>query len=60
MSRLELKERYGLIQYEPGDKTKRAVHLIRLNGYSIIKGRARTHPGWAIAAPQGYDIISKS
>jgi hypothetical protein len=37
MSRLELKERYGLIQYLPGDKTQRALHLTRLNGYLSSK-----------------------
>jgi hypothetical protein len=31
---LELKGKYGLIQYLPGDKTKSALRLTRLNGYS--------------------------
>jgi hypothetical protein len=36
MSRLELKERCCLTQDLPGDKTQRALHLTRLNGYKNI------------------------
>jgi hypothetical protein len=30
---LELKEKYGLIQYVPGDKTKSALHLKMVTFY---------------------------
>jgi hypothetical protein len=37
---LELKERYGPIQYLPGDKTQRALRLIGLNGYKPLNAGA--------------------
>ncbi len=42
---LELKERCCLIQYLPGDKTKSALHLTRLNGYQVSAGEYGVRKG---------------